>query len=116
MLADLVPEETLMQRQSMRALLALSAAVTIVGCQPPWYVGNDGIGRRPPTPRVPNDPRPDVPRSRDSLAALVPLESKVVRSKEEPTTLHAYDGKSCMVSEQRFREVIVGHRVRCGWR
>lgn len=106
-----------MQRDAMRRVcIALPVFVLAIGGCRPLYVGNDGISNRPPAPRVPTSPRPGRNPAVTDSAAIVPLESKRVRSKEEPVTLYAHDGSSCTVSEQRFREIIVGQTVRCGWR
>jgi hypothetical protein len=43
------------------------------------------------------------------------LGQKVVHGKQDPATLIAVDGSKCIVPEKRFREVVVGEKVVCGW-
>lgn len=43
------------------------------------------------------------------------LSQKTVTAKHEPTTLVAFDGSRCVVTESRFRETVVGEKVWCVW-
>jgi hypothetical protein len=43
------------------------------------------------------------------------LSQKTVTSKEPPTTLVAFDGSTCLVTEKRFREFVVGEKAWCVW-
>jgi hypothetical protein len=104
-----------MQADIMRAVAIPLLLIGLAGCRP-QYVGNDGVSTRPPAPRVPTNPRPGRTPAVTDSATVVGLSSKPVSSKEAPVTLFARDGSSCTVSESRFREIIVGQQVRCGWR
>jgi hypothetical protein len=104
-----------MQRDTMRLAAIPLVLISLAGCRP-LYVGNDGVSTRPPAPRVPTNPRPGRNPATTDSATVVGLSSKPVSSKEAPVTLFAHDGSSCTVSESRFREIVVGQQVRCGWR
>ena len=104
-----------MQPDTVRSFAIPLLLISLAGCRA-QYLGNDGVSTRPPAPRVPTNPRPGRTPAITDSATVVGLASKPVSSKEAPVTLFARDGSSCTVSEARFREIIVGQQVRCGWR
>lgn len=44
------------------------------------------------------------------------LRRKVVLTKQEPNLLHAFDGSTCVTTEERWKQVKVGQSVLCAWR
>ena len=40
---------------------------------------------------------------------------KTVTAKHDPSTLVAFDGTKCVVTESRYRETVVGEKAWCVW-
>ena len=107
-----------MQRELMaKPRLPLVLLALALGCWRPLEIVQDKVGSMPPGPRMPANPRPGSgPGAARDTALPVAIATKPVVGKEAPVTLFARDGTSCVVPESKFREVVLGQRVRCGWR
>lgn len=48
-------------------------------------------------------------------ASEATVSQKTVTAKHEPSTLVAFDGSRCVVTQTRFRETVIGEKVWCVW-
>lgn len=90
----------------MRAILILGL-IAVAGCWRSRMERPTLGGGRPPT---------TVTAAGSSAEMRDPsLSQKTVTSKEPPTMLVAFDGSTCLVTDKRYRETVIGEKAWCVW-